>query len=108
MRDEIDSFLKALTLIHETARQQHHSLARLIARSATQEDAAHSRLLQSIEELRNMGEGWWEEVKRRVREQFDVGIASTKGAMEVQAAEMRGLVRGLEMDLVAILSGRCF
>ncbi|KAI5449317.1 hypothetical protein NCC49_004819 [Naganishia albida] len=89
---ELQEGIEALTLVHQSARQQHHSLAELIARSATQEDAAHYRLLQSIEEFRNMGEGWWEEIRRRVREQLDVDIASTKGAMEVQVAEMRGLL----------------
>jgi hypothetical protein len=81
-------------MVHETARQQQDTLASLIARSALQEDQAHSLLLESIGELRNTGEGWWEEVKMRVQEQLDVDIVNARAVMDVQVAEMRRLVSG--------------
>jgi hypothetical protein len=87
---------KALGLVHEIARQQHDSLESLIARSATQEDQAYARLLQSVEELRNTGEGWWEEVRRRVQEQLDLDVVNARTVMDVQVAEMRGLVSGAD------------
>jgi hypothetical protein len=90
---------KALGLVHEIARLQHDSLASLIARSATQGDQAHARLLQSIEALRSTGEGWWEEVRRRVQEQLDLDVVNARTVMDVQVAEMRGLVSGADDEL---------
>lgn len=82
-------------MVHETARQQQDTLASLIARSALQKDQAHSRLLESIQELRNTGEGWWEEVKMRVQERLDVDAANSRTVMNIQVAEMRVLVSGV-------------
>ncbi|KAJ9103576.1 hypothetical protein QFC20_004732 [Naganishia adeliensis] len=84
--------LEALGMVHETARQQHDTLASLIAGSASREDQAHARLLESIRELRSTGEGWWEEVRMQVQDQLDIDIVNARTVMNVQVVEMQRLL----------------
>lgn len=78
--------------LHESAKQQHNALATLLSNSSRSADQAHARLLQTIIEMRNVGEGWWKEVKARVQEQIDVDAANARRVMDTQMDEMRSFV----------------
>lgn len=92
MYSNINEDEKDLGNLQESTKQQHDTLAALISRSSYSADQAHKRLLQTILEMRNVGEGWWEEVQLRAQEQVELDAANARRLMDVELAGMRSLV----------------
>jgi hypothetical protein len=74
---------------------QHDSLATIISSSSDTANQAHAKLLQTVVEMRNVGEGWWEQVKFRAQEQVDLDAANARHALQTQLSGMRALVSPL-------------
>jgi hypothetical protein len=74
---------------------QHDSLATIISSSSDSANHAHATLLQTIVEMRNVGDGWWEQVKLRAQEQVDLDAANARHALQMQLSGMRSLVSTL-------------